>query len=177
MLAGISRSVGTMSCMLNSLLDINRLESGPIVPSLCTFPIKDVFDFAIADFCEPAKEKGLILRIVQSGVFVRSDQRMLEEMLRNLLSNAIRYTDRGKILVGCRRADDKVRIEVWDSGAGIMESTSTEYSKKLSGSGKSGPWGFRSRSGNRSTIGKLLGHHVDVRSTPGKGSGFPSKFR
>ena len=173
MLAGISRSVGTMGAMLTSLLDINRLESGTFVPSLNTFPVKNVFDSVITDFCEPAKEKGLILRVVRSGILIRSDQRMLEEMLRNLLSNAIRYTTQGKILVGCRRADDKVRIEVWDSGVGIMgEHINRIFEEyyQVPGSVDLGGVGLGLAIVQR--LGKLLGHHVDVRSVPGKGSGF-----
>jgi signal transduction histidine kinase len=108
-----------MSSMLTNLLDINRLESGTLAPSINTFPINDIFDSVAADFRELAKEKDLKLRVVRSGIIIRSDRHMLGEMIRNLLSNAIRYTDRGSILVGCRRADDKVRIQVWDSGVGI----------------------------------------------------------
>ena len=173
MLAGISRSVDTMSCMLNSLLDINRLESGTFVPSLSTFPIKVVFDFVIADFFELAKEKGLALRVVQSGAFVRSDQRMLEEMLRNLLSNAIRYTYRGKILVGCRRADDKVRIEVWDSGVGIMgEHINRIFEEYYQIPERADLGGVGLGLAIVQRIGKLLDHRVNVRSVSGKGSGF-----
>src|SRR5262249_23755749 len=101
-LGEISRSVGTMSGMLNSLLDINRLESGAVAPSIAGFPVNDIFDAVAADFSGIAKEKGLELRIVRSRLVVRSDRPMLEEMVRNLVSNAIRYTDRGKVLIGCR---------------------------------------------------------------------------
>jgi signal transduction histidine kinase len=113
MLAGISRSVDTMNSMLTNLLDINRLELGTLAPSINTFPINDIFDSVAADFLELSEEKGLKLRVVRSGIIIRSDRHMLEEMIRNLVSNAIRYTDGGSILVGCRRADDKVRIQVW----------------------------------------------------------------
>ena len=174
MLAGISRSVGTMRGMLNSLLDINRLESGVLVPSISTFPVNDVFDSVAADFLEIAEEKGLKLRVVHSGLMIRSDQHMLEEMTRNLVSNAIRYTDKGTVLVGCRRADDKVRIEVWDSGAGISREHIArifeEYYQISQSVKEEGGFGLGLAIVQR--LGKLLGHHVDVRSVPGEGSCF-----
>ena len=173
MLAGISRSVGTMSSILSSLLDVNRLEAGALVPSISTFPLNDIIDSIAADFSEPAKEKGLKLRIVRSGISIRSDQRMIEEMLRNLLSNAIRYTDRGKIVVGCRRADDKVLIEVWDSGVGIMGDQINrifEEDYQVNESADLGGIGLGLAIVQR--LAKLLDHRIDVRSVPGKGSGF-----
>jgi signal transduction histidine kinase len=95
-LADIAHSIGTMSSMLNSLLDINRLESGIVTPSISAISVNALFDTVAADFYELAEEKGLELRVVPSRLMVRSDQRMLEEMVHNLISNAIRYTDREK---------------------------------------------------------------------------------
>jgi signal transduction histidine kinase len=80
--------------MLTNLLDINRLELGTLAPSINTFPINDIFDSVAADFLELAEEKGLKLRVVRSGIIIRSDRHMLEEMIRNL--HAIRYTDGGE---------------------------------------------------------------------------------
>jgi signal transduction histidine kinase/CheY-like chemotaxis protein len=173
MLADISRSIGTMSSMLNGLLDINRLESGIVTPSPSGFSVNALFDAVAADFSELAEEKGLELRVVPSRLMVRSDQRMLEEMVRNLISNAIRYTDRGKVLIGCRRDGDKVRIEVWDSGIGIpgqhIARIFEEYYQGPQGLNRGGV-GLGLAIVQR--LGKLLGHHVVVRSVPGKGSGF-----
>ena len=83
--------------------------------------INEIFDSLAADFHDDIADKGLRWRLVRSELMVRSDRRMLEAMIRNLLSNAVRYTDRGAVLLGCRRAGDKVRIEVWDSGVGITQ--------------------------------------------------------
>ena len=110
-----------MSSILSSLLDVNRLEAGNLRPSKSDFAINEVFDFLGGDFLDSIADKGLRWRLVRSGLLVRSDKRMLGAMLRNLLSNAVRYTDRGKILLGCRRVGDKIRIEVWDSGIGISQ--------------------------------------------------------
>jgi CheY-like chemotaxis protein len=173
MLAVISRSVDTMNSMLTNLLDINRLESGTLAPSISTFPINDIFDSVAADFLELAEEKGLKLRVVRSGIIIRSDRHMLGEMIRNLLSNAVRYTDRGSILVGCRRADDKVRIQVWDSGMGIAAEHITHiFEEYYQGTEVTDPAGVGLGLAIFQRLGKLLGHHVDVRSVPGKGSGF-----
>jgi CheY-like chemotaxis protein/anti-sigma regulatory factor (Ser/Thr protein kinase) len=101
---------------------------------------------------------------------VRSDKRMLEEMIRNLLSNAIRYTDRGKILVGCRRAGDMIRIEVWDTGIGIPGDQLPRIFEEYYCDVERGGFGLGLAIVRR--LGEILGHRVDVRSTPGKGTGF-----
>src|SRR5260370_6423481 len=121
LVAGIGQSLDTMTSILSSLLDVNRLESGTLRPSVSEFSLNEIFEPLAVDFVAPVQERGLRLCIVRSGLIVRSDRRMLAEMIRNLLSNAVRYTDRGRILLGCQRAGDNVRIEVWDSGVGITE--------------------------------------------------------
>lgn len=111
--------------------------------------------------------------MVRSGLLVRSDRNMLEAMLRNLLSNAIRYTDRGSILLGCRRSGDNIRIEVWDSGIGISQSQLSlifqEYYQSADGAERGG-FGLGLAIVRR--IGEVLEHKIDVRSTPGKGTAF-----
>ena len=98
---------------------------------------------------------------------------MLKEMIRNLLSNAIRYTDRGSILVGCRRAGDKVRIEVWDSGVGIMgEQMPRIFEEHYQGPQSAQLGGFGLGLAIVQRLGNILGHQIAVRSTPGKGSVF-----
>jgi CheY-like chemotaxis protein len=98
---------------------------------------------------------------------------MLEVMIRNLLSNAVRYTERGKILVGCRRAGDKVRIEVWDSGIGIAgEDISRIFQEYYQAQDHMHPEGYGLGLAIVQRLGKTLNHPVNVRSTPGKGSCF-----
>ena len=172
-IVSIGRSLETMTDMLTSLLDINQLEAGNLRPSTSDFPVSDILDELAADFREPATEKGLRWRLVRSRITVHSDRRMLKEMIRNLLSNAIRYTDRGSILVGCRRAGDKVRIEVWDSGVGIMgEQMPRIFEEHYQGpqSAQSGGFGLGLAIVQR--LGNILGHQIAARSTPGKGSVF-----
>jgi CheY-like chemotaxis protein len=171
--SGIARSIKTMSSILDSLLDVTRLEAGIIAPALRVFPLSTVLQNLTADFAELAKEKGLEIRVVPCSVVVRSDQQLLEEMLRNLVSNAVRYTDQGKILIGSRRANDNVRIEVWDSGVGIpgqhIAHVFDEY-YQVPQPADNGGVGLGLAIVHR--LGKLLGHRIAVRSVVGKGSGF-----
>jgi CheY-like chemotaxis protein len=98
---------------------------------------------------------------------------MLAEMIRNLLSNAVRYTDRGRILLGCRRAGDNVRIEVWDSGVGITEDQLPHiFDEYYQGSGGAERGGFGLGLAIVKRLGEILDHRVEVRSIPGKGTCF-----
>jgi two-component system CheB/CheR fusion protein len=159
--------------MLDSLLDINRLETGAVEPEWAEFPIGELFDTLSREFAERAKSKGLDWRVVPSKLTVRSDRRLLEDMVRNLLSNAIRYTDKGKILLGCRRRGERLRIEVWDTGVGIPEDqiprVFEEY-HQAGGGDRRGGLGLGLAIVQR--LGELLAHPVAVRSRLGKGSVF-----
>jgi PAS domain S-box-containing protein len=168
--AGIGHSIDAMSSMLSSLLDINRLETGTLRPSRSDFAVNDIFNSAASDLLQPLDEKGLQWRVVPSDLVARSDKRMLEQMIRNLLSNAIRYTDRGKILLGCRRAGDKIRIEVWDTGIGIPGDQLPHVFEEYYCDAERGGFGLGLAIVRR--LGEILDHRVEVRSTPGKGTGF-----
>jgi PAS domain S-box-containing protein len=173
LLGGIERSLDTMTDMLNSLLDINRLESGIVSAAISDFPVNDIFDSLEADFADAVRAKGLKWRLVRSAVTIRSDQRMLTEMIRNLLSNALRFTEAGTVLLGCRRSGDKVRIQVWDSGIGIMGDHLPhifEEHYQVSDGARTGGFGLGLAIVQR--LGNLLGHRIDVRSAPGQGSAF-----
>jgi len=173
LVGGIARSLDTMSGILSSLLDVNRLEAGDLRPSLSEFAINDVFDSLGADFLDSVADKGLRWRLVRSELTVRSDRGMLEVMLRNLLSNAVRYTDRGTILLGCRRAEDKVRVEVWDSGVGIsQDQLPLIFQEYYQGSHGAERGGFGLGLAIVRRMGKMLDHRIDVRSGPGRGTRF-----
>jgi PAS domain S-box-containing protein len=169
-IAGIGHSIDTMSSMLSSLLDINRLETGNLRPSKSDFPVNEIFNSAAIDLLQSLEEKGLQWRVVPSDLVVHSDKRMLEEMIRNLLSNAIRYTDRGKILLGCRRAGEKIRIELWDTGIGIPGDQLPHIFEEYYCDAERGGFGLGLAIVRR--LGEILDHRVDVRSKPGKGTGF-----
>ena len=174
-IAGMGHSIDTMSSMLSSLLDINRLETGNLRPSKSDFAVNEIFNSVATDVLRPLKEKGLQWRVVPSDLVVRSDKRMLEEMIRNLLSNAVRYTDRGKILLGCRRAGDKIRIEVWDTGIGIPGDQLPHIFEEYYCDAERGGFGLGLAIVRR--LGEILDHRVDVRSTPGRAPPFPLRFR
>ena len=112
-------STDALSDLLNALLDISKLDAGVLEPRLTDFPLRPLLDRIKTDFSEVASSKNLRLRIVDCGFTIRTDPAMLERILRNLVSNAIRYTQHGSVLLGCRRQGDQVRIEVHDSGIGI----------------------------------------------------------
>lgn len=173
LVTGIAHSLDTMSSILSSLLDVNQLESGNLRPTMTDFVLAEIFDSVLVDFSRPIEGKGLKCRVVRSELTVHSDKRMLEEMIRNLLSNAVRYTDRGKILLGCRRAGDKVRVEVWDSGVGVAEDQLPhifeEYYQGAEGVQRGG-FGLGLAIVKR--LGEILNHRVDVCSQPGRGTGF-----
>lgn len=168
--ADVGRSIDTMSSMLSSLLDINRLETGNLYPSKSDFAVSEIFNSIATDLLRPLKEKGLQWRVVACDTLVHSDKRMLEEMIRNLVSNAIRYTDRGKILLGCRRANGRVRVEVWDTGIGIPGEQLPHIFEEYYCDPERGGFGLGLAIVRR--LGEILEHRVDVRSTPGKGTAF-----
>jgi CheY-like chemotaxis protein/anti-sigma regulatory factor (Ser/Thr protein kinase) len=167
----MGRSLDTMSCILTSLLDVNRLEAGNLRPVKRDFAISEIFDALAADFSDAIAERGLDWRMVRSGLLVRSDRRMLETMVRNLLSNALRYTDRGKILLGCRRVGDKVRIEVWDSGIGITQDQLPHiFDEYYQGSPVAERGGFGLGLAIVRRLGEMLDHRIGAHSAPGKGT-------
>lgn len=105
--------------LLDNLLDISKLDVGVVQPNLKEFPIAALLERISSDFAPETLAKNVILRVAPSSVVVRSDPLMLGRILLNLVSNAIRSTPSGKILVGCRRRKGHIRVEVWDTGIGI----------------------------------------------------------
>ncbi|WCK72497.1 CheR family methyltransferase [Agrobacterium tumefaciens] len=117
----MGETLSSMLGILNSVLDINQIEAGMVEPQIVSFAIGDLLGRLFKEFYYPAQAAGLQLRVVPSSLAVRTDPRLFEQIVRNLLSNALKYTPSGKILVGCRRRGTKVRFEVWDTGIGIPE--------------------------------------------------------
>ncbi len=172
-LGNAERTLKAMSATLNVLLDLNQIESGVLLPKPTDFPINEILSLLKSEFAELATSKGLHIRVVPCGLTVRSDRHLLEEMVRNLVSNAVRYTDAGTILLGCRRHGDKVRIEVWDTGIGIAEEQISHIFQQY-GRGADQP-----REGSLGLglaivheLARALNHPVGVRSVVGKGSVF-----
>jgi two-component system CheB/CheR fusion protein len=163
-----------MTELLDSLLDVNRLESGEISPEITDFSVAPVMARACEELAPVAASKGLQLRVVPCSSVIRSDRRLLARMLSNLLTNAVKYTDHGKVLVGCRHRGDTLRIEVWDNGIGIaadqLDAIFEEfYRVARSDTGRSG-LGLGLYIVQR--FAQLLDHTVEVWSAPGKGTMF-----
>jgi len=118
----IDASLEAVEEIFTALLDISRLDTGAMKPEFGNFRIDDLLHRLEVEFAPMARAKGLKLVFVPSSLTVRSDRRLLRRLLQNLISNAIKYTPDGHVLVGCRRRGDKLRIEVHDTGIGIPQS-------------------------------------------------------
>jgi len=161
--------------MLNTMLDINQIEAGTVHAEPTTFPVNDLFDRLKDEFTYHAQAKGLALRLVRCSLSIYSDPHLLEQMIRNLVSNALKYTKLGKVLLGCRRHGDMLSIEVCDTGIGIpdkdLQSIFEEY-HQLDNAARERSRGLGLGLSIVRRLGTLLGHRVRVRSQPGKGSVF-----
>lgn len=111
----------SVEAILGALLDISKLESGRAAVTVGPVDLARMLDRLRDEFAPLAAAKGLQLRVAASGAVVMSDAAYLRRILQNLIGNAIRYTDRGRVLVGVRRKGAMVRLEVWDTGPGIPE--------------------------------------------------------
>ena len=119
LLEEIERSVEALRELLEALLDLSKLDVGAINPHPKPFALQGLLSRLAADFGRIAEEKGLALTVVPTSLWVRSDPLLLKRILLNLISNALRYTEQGRILVGCRRRADEVELIVADTGVGI----------------------------------------------------------
>jgi CheY-like chemotaxis protein len=174
-LARINAAVIAMNELFNALLDISKLDAEVVKPSLTRFPIQTLFRRLETTFAGAAREKELLLRVVPSTACVLSDFILLERVMINLASNAVRYTDCGGVVIGARRRGDSMRLEVWDSGCGILkdqlQDIFAEFYQVPSPHGdRRGGLGLGLSIVAR--LCSLLGHRIEVTSVPGKGSRF-----
>jgi signal transduction histidine kinase/CheY-like chemotaxis protein len=114
-------SLRGLSRLLNGLLDISRLEAGVVKPEPRPLPLRPVFDAMRANFAEQARQKDLTLHVRATDLWVSSDRVLLEQILGNLLSNAVRYTTTGEVLLLARPRGAHVELQVWDTGTGIPQ--------------------------------------------------------
>ncbi|SHN73252.1 Signal transduction histidine kinase [Bradyrhizobium erythrophlei] len=114
----IQNSIGTLDSLFSAILDISRLDAGVIESGPQAFAIHPMLERICRDEIPEIDRKGIELRLVHCSLFVRTDPVLLERVLRNLVSNAVRYTDAGRVVVGCRRGA-RLSVQVWDSGRGI----------------------------------------------------------
>ncbi|MEQ9547264.1 MAG: PAS domain-containing hybrid sensor histidine kinase/response regulator [Marinobacter sp.] len=169
----IDSSLGAAEEIISTLLDISKLDAGALEPDIGVFPVNDIMRHLATDFSAIAKDQGLELHVVPSTVWIRSDAKLLRRVVQNFLSNAIRYTPEGKILLGCRRLKGYARIEVWDTGPGIPEDQLAhifeEFRRFQHGRDKKG-LGLGLAIVDR--ISGMLNHPVNVQSVQGHGSMF-----
>ncbi len=176
LISSVSNSLQDVETLLGTLVDISRLDAGVIKPDVSAFRLNELLDTLAAEYHQMAAAEGLSFRFAGSDRVVLSDATLLARILRNFLTNALRYTDKGgKILLGCRRRGERVLIEVWDTGSGIPEDKLTEIFQEFR----------RIRNGNQhqdkglglglaivDKIGRMLDHPIRVRSVEGRGSVF-----
>ena len=167
-------AIAGMAELLDTLLDVSQIDAGVIKPDIADVQAGAVFARLSETFAPMAAAKGLKLRVVPSCAVIRSDGHLFERIVGNLLSNAIKYTDHGGILLGCRRQGGKIRVEVWDTGIGIPESSTKAVFEEF----------YRLNPDDSARFGLGLGlyivrrfaafldHTIEVRSQPGKGTMF-----
>jgi two-component system, sensor histidine kinase len=174
-LAHEEQAISAMSRLLNALLDISKLESGAIKPEVTDFTVAAIFAELRNEFASLAAHKGLQLRIEVCEDCVHSDPSLIEQVLRNLISNAIKYTQRGFVQLRCLQDQAFVRLEVLDTGIGMPPSALSHiyddfYQVGVSSNTTRDGYGLGLSIVNR--IMTLLGHRIEVRSELGKGSTF-----
>jgi signal transduction histidine kinase/CheY-like chemotaxis protein len=168
-------AVRSSAALLNALLDVSKLDAGAITPNIGSATVASLVDPIVADLRDSARAKRLDLRVVACGLTVRSDPILLGSVIRNLVSNAIRYTEKGHVLIGCRRCGALARIEVWDTGIGIPEEQQHlifEDFRQIDNPERDRDKGYGLGLAIVHRLAALLQHRIGLRSTPGKGTVF-----
>jgi len=170
----VDLSLEAVEEILGALLDISRLDAGVTRPEIVDVALQDIFRQLDIEFGPLARSKGLRLKFVPTGLVARTDRRLMRRLLQNFVSNAIKYTPKGRVLIGCRRFETQVRIEVWDTGIGVPEDKQRaifdEFLRLDQGARAARGLGLGLSIVQR--VGKVLGHPIDVRSRHGNGSVF-----
>jgi Na+/proline symporter/signal transduction histidine kinase/CheY-like chemotaxis protein len=169
----VSGALAATENLLEGLLDISRLDAGGLEPRISHFPITELFDQLHGEFRLMAHERGLALDYVKTGVWVASDPQMLRRILQNFLSNAVRYTTKGRILIGARRQGERVLAGVWDTGPGIPADAQAlvfEEFRRLQSDQHAPGLGLGLAIADR--MARLLGHPLTLSSKPGRGTFF-----
>jgi signal transduction histidine kinase/HAMP domain-containing protein len=169
------RSLASVEDLFSSLMDVSRLESGKLKLELADTRLEPVLESLAREFRMLAQSRGLELHCVLTRGSVRTDISLLRRVLQNFLSNAVRYTSSGRILLGVRRLNAAFRIEVWDTGCGIAADKTEEIFeefRRLESHAGATERGAGLGLAIVRTIAKLLNCDVRVRSWPGHGSVF-----
>ncbi len=174
----IGDSTQDLDEMLTGLLDRSKLDAGGVRPELRDLPLAEVFAQLERELSPQAEARGLRLRVVPTGLGIRSDPLLLVRILRNLLSNALRYAGPGAaVLLGARPRGERVRIEVRDSGPGIPVESQREIFQAFRQIGRGEGGGLGLGLSIVEGLAGLLGHEIELRSAPGRGSTFAVSAR
>ncbi|MCG7600715.1 PAS-domain containing protein [Halomonas sp. McH1-25] len=173
----IDNSLQAAEELLGTLLDISKLDAGALTPRRSHFALSDIFRPLRAEFEVMAEERGLDLMVVSTQAWVDSDPQMLRRIIQNFLSNALRYTQHGRVLLGCRRRGERLTIEVWDTGPGIPESKLTEIFQEFrrldqASRHKESEKGLGLGLSIADRMSRVLDHPIKVRSWEGVGTVF-----
>ena len=171
----IEAAVSALQGLLDALLDVSRLDAGVVTANLTDFRVNTLLERIETAFAPDATDRGLHFRVARCRLAVRSDPMLLERILINLVANALRYSEAGGILVGCRRRGERVRIEVWDTGVGIAPEHQQAIFQEFYQVGN--PERDRTKGMGlglsiAARLARLLGGRIDLRSVPGRGSVF-----
>jgi signal transduction histidine kinase/ActR/RegA family two-component response regulator len=161
--------------LLEALLDMSRLDAGNYHPEITEFALDDLFASLQNQFEVIASQRGLRLRVARTSLAARSDPQLLRRIVQNLLSNALRYTGSGAVLLGARRARDNVRIEVWDTGPGIPAEHRERIFEEFHRLEQPSPWGEKGLGLGLSICDRLAGilnHKLDLHTKVDHGSCF-----
>ena len=173
----IDNSLQAAEELLSTLLDISKLDAGALTPRRSHFALADIFRPLRAEFDVMAADRGLDLVVVPTAQWVDSDAQMLRRIIQNFLSNALRYTQEGRVLLGCRRMGDRLRIEVWDTGPGIPEAKQTEIFQEFrrldqTSRHRESEKGLGLGLSIAERMSRVLDHPLKVRSWEGYGTAF-----
>ncbi|WP_448207102.1 PAS domain-containing protein [Azospirillum sp. sgz302134] len=174
-LAHLERGLDVLKSLLDSLLDVSRLDAGVVRPTIEDFPLDTLLDQIAAGYAAVARGKGIEWQMGPCPFHVRSDRVLLGRMIRNLVENAVRYTEAGGVAIECRAEGTRLRIEVRDTGLGIPEDQQARIFEEFHQVGnpeRDRTQGLGLGLAIVQRIGRLLDHPVSVRSEPGKGSVF-----
>ena len=171
----IKKSSLSLENLLESLLDISKLDAGVINVNKNSFSIQKLFDVLENEFNSIADEKQLNIHFMPTTLCANSDVHLIDRILRNLISNAIRYTEHGKVLIGCRRKEESILLSVYDTGIGIdqhkIEIIFEEF-HQLDNPGRDRSKGLGLGLSIVNRLADLLNAKLSILSTPGKGSVF-----